>query len=193
LRRAPGHDGRTRPAGAGRRSRAAAPSSSAPPCRPSRPPNLRTARTRSAVSRELSRPATPAPRFPELIRTSLGNPIGFIMTIHRLTRMSRPCRSRYATIATRSPSTARRWRPDGAPPAGRHRPSARPRPYLPGQDRWPDQQKRPMRRGATGMEKGYTTRQARTHVRRMTRDSGQWPPNLDLLKSTEVGGYSNRA
>jgi hypothetical protein len=44
------------------------PSSSAPPSRPSRPPNPRAARTRSAVSRELSRPSTPGPWF---LRTCL--------------------------------------------------------------------------------------------------------------------------
>jgi hypothetical protein len=68
--------------------------------------------------------------LPELIRTSLGIPIGFILPIDRLTRMSRPCRSRYATIAIRSPSTDRRRRPGGAPPAGRCHPSPPPRPRI---------------------------------------------------------------
>jgi hypothetical protein len=52
VRCAPGRGGWRRPAGTGRRSRAAAPSSSAPPSRPSRPPNPRTARTRSTVLRD---------------------------------------------------------------------------------------------------------------------------------------------
>ena len=67
-RTGPGRAGCSRPAGTGRRSTAAGPSSSAPPSRPSRPPNPRAARTRSAVSRELSRPSTPGPWF---LRTCL--------------------------------------------------------------------------------------------------------------------------
>jgi hypothetical protein len=67
-RTAPGRAGCSTPAGTGRRSTAAGPSSSAPPSRPSRPPNPRAARTRSAVSRELSRPSTPGPWF---LRTCL--------------------------------------------------------------------------------------------------------------------------
>jgi hypothetical protein len=62
-----------------------------------------------------------------LIRSSLRIPIGFIMTIRRLVRVSWPCRSRYATSAARSRPTDRGWRPAGWPPAARARLSAPPR------------------------------------------------------------------
>jgi hypothetical protein len=79
----------------------------------------------------------------EPIWSSSRIPIGFIMTIRRLTRMSWPCRSRYATSATRSQATARRSHPGGARPAGRRRPSAPQSQCRPGQDRRPNQRKRP--------------------------------------------------
>ena len=119
VRCAPDRGGGRRPAGTGRRSRAATPSSSAPPSRPSRPPNPRTARTRSSVLGDRDhRRAVFDRRFPRAIRSSLRIPIGFIMKIRRLVRVSWPCRSRYATSGARSRPSGRRRRPGGAPPAG---------------------------------------------------------------------------
>jgi hypothetical protein len=57
-------------------------------------------------------------RFPRAIRSSSRIPIGFIMKIRRLVRVSWPCRSRYATSGARSRPSGRRRRPGGAPPAG---------------------------------------------------------------------------
>jgi hypothetical protein len=76
----------------------------------------------------------------ELIRSSLPIPIGFIMTIRRLVRVSWPCRSRYATSAAQSRPSARGRRPGGAPPAGPGRLSRPPRRCPPGGDRRPEQQ-----------------------------------------------------
>ena len=157
VRCAPGRGGWRRPPGTGRRSRAAAPSSSAPPSRPSRPPNPRTARTRSSVLRDRDhRRAVLDDGSRELIRSSLRIPIGFIMTIRRLVRVSWPCRSRYATSGARSRPSGRRRRPGGAPPAGPGPPS-RPPPRV-RQDETGDLTSRfRSQGGAEDMERGYTT------------------------------------
>ena len=167
VRCAPGRGGWPRPAGTGRRSTAAAPSSGAPPSRPSRPPNPRTARTRPTVPQDRGRRrAVCQPRTRAQIRSSLGIPIGCIMTTRRLTRVSWPCRSRYATSGARSPPTGPRRRRAAAPPAGRGRLSRRPRQGV-RQDETGDLTGRFRSQG--GVQRtwigGYTTRQTRTDVR----------------------------
>jgi hypothetical protein len=70
-----GGGGWSRPGGCGRRSTAAAPSSSAPPSRPCRPPNSRTARTRSAVLRGLDRRRSVVePRVPRACPVFVADP-----------------------------------------------------------------------------------------------------------------------
>jgi hypothetical protein len=70
-----GRAGWRRPAGTDRRWTAAAPSSSAPPSRPCRPPNPRTARTRSTVLRDRGhRRAVLEPRVPRAYPVFVADP-----------------------------------------------------------------------------------------------------------------------
>jgi hypothetical protein len=70
-----GRAGWRRPAGTGRRWTAAAASSSAPPSRPCRPPNPRTARTRSTVLRDRDhRRAVLEPRVPRTYPVFVADP-----------------------------------------------------------------------------------------------------------------------
>jgi hypothetical protein len=57
-----------------------------------------------------------------LVQSSSRIPIGFIMTIRRLGRVSWLCRSRYATSGARSRPSGRPRRRGAAPPAGPPRP-----------------------------------------------------------------------
>jgi hypothetical protein len=82
---------------------------------------------RPATQVTVLQPPDPDPGGPS--RTSSPTSIRFIMTFRRLGRVSRSCRSRYATSAIRSPSNGRRRRPAGGPPAGPGRPCA-PRPIV---------------------------------------------------------------
>jgi hypothetical protein len=87
------------------------PPGTAPPC----------SRTEVAVVRS----ANHGSRVPSW--SSLRIPIGFIITIRRLVRVSWLCRSRYATSGARSRPTGPCRRPGAAPPAGPGRPSRPPR------------------------------------------------------------------
>ena len=98
-------------------------------------------------------PPGPAPRCPgslvvhrlqghgffELVCTSSRIPIGFIMTVRRLGRVSWPCRSRYATSAARSRSSGPHKRQAEAPPAEPARLCGPPQPCRQAEDRSPEQ------------------------------------------------------
>jgi hypothetical protein len=177
LRRAPGCGGWARPAGAGRRSRAAAPASSAPPSRPSRPPNLHTARTRSAVSRELRRPATPVPRSPGTHPYFVGNPD----RVHLAHRPSHPDVAAVSVSLRHHRNSVTLHRP---PPASRRSATGRTMSpfsttvrYRPGQDRRPDLQGQVTGRVQEAWRRG--TLPVRANIRSQGDGGlGRWLPNL---------------
>jgi hypothetical protein len=133
VRCAPDRGGGRRPAGTGRRSRAATPSSSAPPSRPSRPPNPRTARTRSSLLRGPRSPSCGLrPTVPESYPVLVADPdrvhhedppsrAGVVAVSVSLrhqrssvtTQRPAPASRRSATGRTRSPFPDHR---DGCPP-----------------------------------------------------------------------------